>query len=81
MKTKSKLKLLLQSNFALPTDKVEVSSPRNDDSHFEINIYSEQFNSLSLIQRNRLVLKLINPLLESKEVHAVSLKLTPLNND
>lgn len=78
MTTQNKLKKLLLDYFSSQTDEIEVSSPRSDDSHFEIVIISKKFQNLSLIQRNKLVHKIINPLFESKELHAVSLKLTPV---
>lgn len=78
MTTQNKLNQALSKHFKADSDKITVLSPRGDDSHFEITIESNQFSKLSLIERNKLVHKIINPLFESKELHAVSLKLIPI---
>jgi stress-induced morphogen len=58
---------------------LSIASPRGDDKHFEIKIQSSKFNQLSLLAQNRLVYSYISDLINSGEVHAVSLNL--LAND
>jgi stress-induced morphogen len=79
--TKSKILDLVNASFSDVNDEITLESPRQDDNHFSLTIKSAQFDQLTLIQRSRLVYKILDPLLASKELHAISLNLIAQNND
>lgn len=74
MTLQTQLTNLLVSSFKDP-DTVNVDCPRNDDKHFVITIKSIKFTGLSRIDQNKLVYKIINPLFQEGNLHAVTLNL------
>ena len=45
-----------------------------DGCHFSVTIISEQFTGLSRLKRQQTVYQLLNPYIESGDVHAVNMK-------
>lgn len=75
MTLQTQLANLLLNSFQDP-DSVIVDCPRNDDKHFVITIKSTKFTGLSRIDQNKLVYKIINPLFQEGNLHAVTLNLS-----
>ena len=46
-----------------------------DDVHFELIVVSDDFKDYSLVKRHQMVYKAIGDLINSKELHALSMKL------
>jgi acid stress-induced BolA-like protein IbaG/YrbA len=75
MKTQLEIAEILQNNLE-STAEISVECPRNDDKHFQITIKSSQFKGLNRIEQNRIVYKILNPLFETNQLHAVTLTLS-----
>ena len=71
----TKVQKILNKEFNTDTDIIEFSSPRNDNKHFLLLIVSKKFENMPLLNRHRLVYSLLNPLIDSGEIHALNLKL------
>tara|TARA_Y100001949_G_C15978074_1_gene327133 strand:+ start:960 stop:1190 length:231 start_codon:yes stop_codon:yes gene_type:complete len=56
-------------------DDVTDISVSGQDCNFSIRIISEDFNSMSALERHKRIMKLFSELLQSGELHAISLDL------
>ena len=56
-------------------DDVTDISVSGHDCNFSIRIISEDFNSMSALERHKRIMKLFSELLQSGELHAISLDL------
>ena len=59
---------------ALPGSEVHVHDPMNDNTHFEAVVISKQFENISLVDQQRLVMKALRSEFDSNIVHALGLK-------
>ncbi|MBI3890188.1 MAG: BolA/IbaG family iron-sulfur metabolism protein [Candidatus Wallbacteria bacterium] len=65
------IKQLLESGLA--ESRAEVSDMTGGGDHFEITVVAPAFGGLSLLERHRLVYKLLN-VAGTEEIHALTLK-------
>lgn len=72
--TNEKLISLLSEFFA--ENEIQIGG---DGHHFDAYIVSEKFQGKSLIERQRMVYALLNPYIQSGELHAISMKLKTPN--
>tara|TARA_Y100001947_G_scaffold24211_1_gene17874 strand:+ start:1077 stop:1307 length:231 start_codon:yes stop_codon:yes gene_type:complete len=56
-------------------DDITDISVSGQDCNFSIRIISEDFNSMSALERHKRIMKLFSELLQSGELHAISLDL------
>ena len=56
-------------------DDITNISVSGQDCNFSIRIISEDFNSMSALERHKRIMKLFSELLQSGELHAISLDL------
>ena len=56
-------------------DDITDISVSGQDCNFSIRIISEDFNSMSALERHKRIMKLFSGLLQSGELHAISLDL------
>jgi len=62
----------------LPDAHCQIKEYSGGGDHFQVLVVSEAFQGLSSLKRHRLIMELFDHLIQTKEVHALSLKtLTP----
>lgn len=59
---------------AIPDAQVDFQDFKNDGLHFFLGVTSETFNGKPIVHQHRSVMKAIQPLLDSGELHAVKIK-------
>jgi stress-induced morphogen len=62
---------------AFPDSEIKLNDYKHDGMHVVLEITSDRFNGLSLIQQHKLVYTELNDLIESNAVHALKLKTIP----
>lgn len=67
----SKLQGILQQSF--PDAKIIIKDLAGDQDHYALEITSESFRGLALIQQHKLVKKALSEVLQ-KELHAITIK-------
>ena len=67
-----KIKSSIQN--ALPGSEVYVRDPMNDNTHFTAIVISKQFEGISLVDQQKLVMKALKNEFDSNLVHALELK-------
>ena len=64
----------------IPNSEVFVFDPYNDNTHFQAVVVSPLFESMSLVQQHKMVMKALEEKIASNAVHALGLKTyTPKN--
>lgn len=58
----------------IPDAKVSITDKTGTMDHFMIRVVSEQFDGMSLLDRNRLVYKALNEPMQDRRIHAVEIK-------
>ena len=76
--TQAKMKDAIKG--AISDAQVEIEDTTGTNDHFDLIVSSNQFESLTRLERHRKVLDALNPLMESNggPVHAVAIKTQPL---
>lgn len=59
---------------AFPNAIIEVNDYRHDGTHIVVNISSEKFQGLNLVDQHKLVYAALADMLESGEIHALKIK-------
>jgi stress-induced morphogen len=62
---------------AFPDSEININDYKHDGMHVILQITSEKFNGLTLIQQHKLVYAELNDLIQSNQVHALKLKTIP----
>lgn len=62
---------------AFPDAEIKLNDYKHDGMHVVLEISSEKFNGLTLIQQHKLVYAELNDLIQSNQVHALKLKTIP----
>jgi len=62
---------------AFPNAEINLSDYKHDGMHVVLEITSDKFNGLSLIDQHKLVYAVLDDLIKSNEVHALKLKTIP----
>lgn len=76
MNLQTKVHSTLTKNLS-PNSVIEIESENLCDTHLLISIKSADFTNLSKIDQNKLVYSYLSEYINSGELHAVTLKLTP----
>ncbi len=58
---------------AFPDDRIELSSPQQDDNHFQLLIVSEQFAGKSMVEQHQLVYRALGDAMQ-EAIHALALR-------
>ena len=64
---------------AIPDAQVDFQDFKNDSHHFFLDVKPESFAGKPIVQQHQSVMKSIQPLLDSGELHAIKLKTSTLN--
>lgn len=62
---------------AFPDSQININDYKHDGMHVVLEITSQKFNGLTLIQQHKLVYAELNDLIQSNQVHALKLKTIP----
>ena len=58
---------------AFPDDRIELSSPMQDDNHFQLLIVSERFTGKSMVEQHQLVYRALGDAMQ-EAIHALALR-------
>ena len=66
---KNKITNIIKENI-----KYESLSVQGAESKFEVNIVSDEFTGMSIIQRHKIIYSLLNDFIKTGEIHALTIK-------